>query len=823
MKRFRISSVLLLASGFLLPCCLVAADISSAQSGNWGSTSTWSGGEIPTENDNVTIMDGHTVVVEASGKRCWNLTVNAGGKLYTNNSSTGSYPRYIYVYGDILCHGQIGNGVTYDRIGFNIEGTFCTISGSGTFNASRIRKYKNDHDSTTLTVSMNLSLDYGGTAFYNNKSSTVFNLIIDDGYTLSVPGDGISAGNIAIDGINGAASSTGGGSITVDGTLLISGILYLTNSNSANPVSVTIHDGGVIETASISCPNSGASGHTFMIASGGKLILTSGDWGEIGFTNNSYIFESGSTVEYSADTEQTVGNPSCYHHLIISGTGLKTINTDMVMGGNLTIKDGATLEVDAGISFTIGGDCSLLGAECMLLKSPADSGATASFIHNGAISGNGTVTIERYIKKYQSTDDSKYHMVSSPVTVQAIQPAFVGNPPEGEIDFYRWEESTETWINCKDGTGAWNTAFQAGDNRDFIPGRGYLLAYPEDETKSFTGSLNIGDHSPGITYTTGIYAGFNLTGNPFTSALNGEIDSWVKSNVDNAIWVWDGEAGNYKSWNGSMGTLTDGIIPAMQGFFVHANGPSPSLIIPALSRVHASQTFYKITPANTLLITVKMNQLIDGVVIHCNDSASAAYDVTCDVLKMFGSQYAPQIFIEEDEIYLSVDVRPMGASGWCIPLGFIAGTTGEHQLVAEGIETFETGENIYLEDHLEQQIINLRTDQDYSFYAGKGFTSDRFTIRFGEPAALSETENTQHIAIIVKDNVLIINGLNDSDCSTYIQLFDLTGKIVYAQSVNSDKNHIETTVPAGYYLVRIDTGKEIMTRKIYLSGKNNGR
>ena len=303
--------------------------------------------------------------------------------------------------------------------------------------------------------------------------------------------------------------------------------------------------------------------------------------------------------------------------------------------------------------------------------------------------------------------------------------------------------------------------------------------------------------------------------------MNGEIDSWVKSNVDNAIWVWDGETGNYKSWNGSVGTLTDGIIPAMQGFFVHTNSSSPSLTIPASSRVHATQTFYKITLENTLYITVKMDRLRDGVVIQCNDSASVSYDGNYDVLKMFGSQDAPQIFIEEDEINLSIDVRPSGASGWYFPLGFIAGNTGEHQLIFEGVETFLTGENIYLEDHLEQLITNLRTDTVYSFYAEEGPQSDRFTVRFGDPASLSQTESEQHITLMTRGNILIINGLNNSHYSTYTQLYDLTGRMVHAQHVKSDNNQIETSVPAGYYLVRIDTGKEILTRKIYLSGKIN--
>ena len=819
MKRIRILLAGLLVVGCWLSSSLIAADISSAQSGNWGSTTSWAGGVVPTENDHVTIMNGHTIIVEASGKKCMNLTVNVGGKIFTNNSTTGSYPRYVYVYGDILCNGQIGNGATFDRIAFNIEGSTCSISGSGVFSASRFRKYKNDYDTTTVTLSMNVALDYGGTVFYNNKSATVLNLIIEDGDTLSVPGDGISAGNIAIDGINGAASSTGGGSIIVEGTLLISGILYLTNSNSSNPVSMTILNGGEVETASISCPNSGASGHTFTINSGGKLTFTSGDWGEIGTTNNSYIFESGSTVEYAGDNEQTVGNPSNYHHLIISGTGLKTLSTTLQASGNLTIEDGSSLEVDAGISFTVTGDCTFSDSECMVLKSPADSAATASFIHDGSINGTGTITIERFIKKYESASDSRYHMISSPVTSQAIQPSFVGSPPEGEVDFYRWEETTATWINCKDGSGVWNTSFQTSDNRNFIAGRGYLVAYPEDATKSFTGILNSGDLSPAITFTSGDYSGFTLVGNPFTSALDCEIYQWMKSNVDNAIWVWDGEAGNYRSWNGSVGTLTGGIIPAMQGFFIHANSSSPSLTIPASSRVHSTQTYYKTTPENTLQLTVNMERWSDGVVIQCHDSASPGFDEKQDVLKMFGSPDAPQIFIEQDEICLSVDVCQVGESGWRIPLAFIAGTAGAHQLVVEGIETFSIGKNIYLEDHLEQEIINLRTTQSYSFDAEEGYTSDRFTIRFGEPAEIIESESVMEITIQVRDNILFINGMNEMNCSINFQLFDLTGRMVHAQQVTSDNNQIEISVPAGYYLARMDTGGKILARKIYLTGK----
>lgn len=821
MKRFGNYAALLMVICAWIPGSTFASAIVSAQSGNWGSVTTWVGGVVPTKYDSVTILSGDTVIVEASGKNCLVLTIENGGVLFTANSSTGSNPRYVYIYGNILCNGTIGNGSTYDLIAFNVEGDSCHINGSGSFDASRIRKYLNDSDTTTLLISMQVTLRIGGTALYNNRSGTVFRVIIDTGDTLHVAGDGTAAGNVAIDGINGAASSTGGGSITVNGTLTVSGILYLTNSNTSNPVSVTINGTGVVETASISCPNSGNSGHTFTIAGGGILNLTSGDWGEIGFVNNTYNFLTGCLVIYSGNTTQIVGNPASYHHLTLSGNGTKTLSSDMTFGGDLLIEEDAILEIDAGNAVTVSGSCSLSGVGCLLLKSPADSGAPASFIPLGAVTGPGTVQVERYIKKYQSQDDSRYHLLSSPVTGQEIQTEFVADPPETGTDFYRWGEPEGLWINSKDGSGGWNTIFQPGDDRSFIPGRGYLVAYPEDDLKVFSGSLITGDLSPAISYTEGDYAGFNLVGNPFSSALSAETGSWVKSNVDNAVWVWDGEAGNYKSWNGSVGNLTDGIIPAMQGFFVHANGPAPSLTIPASSRVHGTQSFYKEEPQNTLNLTIFHGSRNDEIVLSFNDLSAEGYDPLHDVLKLYGAADAPQLFWIEEDAYLSVNVQHEKVSGLRLPIGFIAGGDGEYCMFFRGQESFPNGDGIFLEDHSDQRVINLRVISEYCFHASAGFDATRFTVRIGNPAGVMGPESEKEVSVSTDHNMVIINGLDPFGKAVSVYLYDLNGNLVLTAVADANCPVVETELSGGIYIVNVVKSNQLVSRKIYLESPAN--
>ena len=121
-------------------------------------------------------------------------------------------------------------------------------------------------------------------------------------------------------------------------------------------------------------------------------------------------------------------------------------------------------------------------------------------------------------------------------------------------------------------------------------GSGYLVAYPADLTKAFTGALNDGAISPALTYTLAGSSGWNLVGNPYPSAIDWDMVSSM-TGLDNAVYVWDNANQNYKEWVAGVGDLTDGIIPAMQGFFVKANAASPTLTFQNSQRVHSGSAY----------------------------------------------------------------------------------------------------------------------------------------------------------------------------------------------------------------------------------------
>lgn len=336
-------------------------DFGSLGTGNWGTTNAnwrqWNGtawatvpAGAPTTADNVWILSGHTVTVEASPKNCKNLFVEAGGKLFANSATN----RFINVYGNITCNGTIGNGTTYDGLGYNIEAASCLISGTGAFDGSRIRKLTATNPTTNLTFAMNVNLRFSAastTQIYNGVgAASNFNVTVNSGCVLNLTG-GATSGNAAIDGTNGAATGNAAGSFVINGTMYISGILYLTSNNTSGACSWTIGPTGYVRTNEIRAGASGAGTHSLTINGGGTLEINGTNAiSTFSLTNNTYTCQTNSLVNYSAAGAQTVRSGISYAHLIISGSGSKTIDGNTTIAQNLTVSNPA---IFAGSSFAV--------------------------------------------------------------------------------------------------------------------------------------------------------------------------------------------------------------------------------------------------------------------------------------------------------------------------------------------------------------------------------------------------------------------------------------------------------------------------------------
>ena len=86
---------------------------------------------------------------------------------------------------------------------------------------------------------------------------------------------------------------------------------------------------------------------------------------------------------------------------------------------------------------------------------------------------------------------------------------------------------------------------------------------------------------------------WELAGNPYASTI--DWDNVTQTNVTTSAYVWDSQAGTpaYISWNGSSGSLTDGLIAPYQGFWVQGDGGTGSITITTANKSSTAGSFYK--------------------------------------------------------------------------------------------------------------------------------------------------------------------------------------------------------------------------------------
>jgi hypothetical protein len=282
--------------------------------------------------------------------------VESAGKVWCNSFSGSN--DYIQVHGDILCDGTIGS-ITGDDISFNIAGgNDCNISGSGSFTASRLRKDDgiNTGQNTNVTIDMDIRLTWSsssGTVLYNNSGATSeFNVIINSGRIVRCSGPGSIACNVSIDGVDGTGGGNRGGTYTVYGTLEMDGALISMNDNTSGTKStnVIIENGGTVKCRYISTGAS-TNSNVLRVKSGGKLnifgsvdtiaaTLNDVTWNGYSATNNTWDFQSGSTIEYSGATQQRVNGITSCSNFTVSGGGLKKLGNDFTVVGMLTLTNG---------------------------------------------------------------------------------------------------------------------------------------------------------------------------------------------------------------------------------------------------------------------------------------------------------------------------------------------------------------------------------------------------------------------------------------------------------------------------------------------------
>jgi hypothetical protein len=345
-------------------------------------------------------------------------------------------------------------------------------------------------------------------------------------------------------------------------------------------------------------------------------------------------------------------------------------------------------------------------------------------------------------------------------------------------------------------------------------GVGYSVKMNAPQTATFSGQMNMNPVTMTLSKlnpSTNINrVGWNLLGNPFTSALNWN-DMILGTGVDGAVYVWNGFT--YLSYVGGVGSLPGGIIPAENGFMVKTNVHGSSVTIPFAARVHSNIPFYKESVSNLLSLKADANNISDEAFINFNGNAGTGFDSQFDAFKLMGIDEAPALYSMVSGEILSVNSLPMEGNE-VVDMGFKCGVNGTYSLTASGMESFDATTPIWLEDLKTGAVQDLRSNPNYSFSYATTDTENRFRLHF--KSAYSVPENSlSGINIYSVVRTVVIN--NTTNLSGEVKIYDMTGReLTHATMSSQNETRIPVNAAVGNYLVKVITENGVASGKVFI-------
>jgi autotransporter-associated beta strand protein len=572
---------------------------------------------------------------------------------------------------------------------------------------------------------------------------------------------------------------------------------FPTGSISVSGGSAVVMDNLTITNGTLNFNMTGTPGHSIK----GNITVASGATLNFNPATAGTVSLNGSALQTISGTGTISNGPALFSTIAIANSAGVTLNTSATLY-NLTIGSGSNFTINAGKALTVNGATITNGG--LILKSPAGTGPTGSFLPTGTVTGS--VTVERYIPQYTSNADGWYFL-SSPVSGQAISPNFA---PGTNDDVYRWNESVtdHPWINYK-GSSPFST---------FNSGEGYLVAYQASGTKTFAGSLN----QSNITVSTQSYtvastwSGWHLLGNPYSCAVqwNKTGGSWGLSNVEAVAQIMN-SGGTYTSRS------ANDLIPAMNGFMVHVASGTNSLTIPLAARTHSGIDWMKSTAniQDKLMLTAASTENTTYVetIVQFNQEATPAFDMAYDGHFLSGIAAAPQLYSIVGDEHLCVNTLPQTDNTRTVHLGFVKGSSVNYTMNVTGLESFNPDVSVFLEDTKASKTQDLRQSSAYSFSAADGDNANRFLLHFGGLFGVNDLSKDDAIQIYAYNNTIYVANNGGQPVTGHVFVYNLMGQQMMQQELGGNKlTTLNLSGSTGYYLVKVITSGNSYSGKVFL-------
>ena len=702
----------------------------------------------------IVIQNGDTVQLSASGAAvvCRELIVNQGGTLIATGTTTADN-KFLGVYGDITNNGVIGTGSTYNPICFGLEGNVIFFKGSGVSDVARMRKNGIVNQQTTLIIQKNVNVRFtGGAGIYSNVDNSILNTVVQAGKTLDLSDP---TTDFALDGFDGAAVGQRGGTLTVDGNLLVGGTLYAKNNNTTGGYSCGV--------------STGSTGHL-----------------QVGNLLSDIVAGQGTSISFTAGSKVDI-------------TGALTVTSSSIASnGTITLK--SDVNGTARIANSTGNITGTITSERYI--------ANAGWHFTGTVFNGQTIT---------DWDDDVWTQGPMP-GVRVYNPGYLTSSiftyDDSNNDAIPYSgDSTNGWVvpvtstlNAYKGYRLYTNANSKLDNSgtynmnpsplnlNYTPGAKYagwnLVMNPH------LSAINLA----GITFGSNVQQTVVIW-NPVTESFQyaGVLGGLTGVTLNNSISpIASGQAFFVKCTAPSTLTIPQSAKAATSGsFFRTATEPNQP---------------------NALEIRIK-NPVseFDATLFQFVDGSEWGYETTLDAQKVKNHGLNVYTIINND-LY-AINAVPSQDETVIIPLGYTTRMPGVHGFQFDGITLINGYDKVYLKDLYNGTITEITGSDTQTFETEAGTFNDRFEIVFTNSVTTTTKNQILQDNVTVYPNPVTGNDISvnvtDKKSDVEVIVSDLVGREVMRKKYKSGCE-IKFTKPevSGAYSVKVVTPKKSVVKTV---------
>ena len=645
---------------------------------------------------------------------------------------------------------------------------------------------------STPTISGNNTICVGGSTILTSSSATG-NIWSTGDTTQSITVN--SAGSYSVWRVLGACTSEASRPIAVS-TIICNQIFtgdglftntdrWLGGSLPNTGTDITVR-GRMTLTSSVSLRNVNIENGGIVVPSGLTLTVT-------GNLSNQGVISGSGNVRLAGSNNQEFGG-GAIANLLVDNSATAVQASPTQISGSLTLGNNQVLNLN-NLSLT-------------LLSTATHTAQLAQVPSSSSITNASNFTVQRWLNRNVTRrgvlSNGNYHFLGPVVQGQTMNlwnsvsrynnQTFSGS---GVGNLYLYNPTANNWY--KPSSPATALPVGAGVQVWF----GSTTFFASRNEWSATGAPQVGDYNLPIT----AERGFHLLSNPYPSTIDWDSPNWTKTNVANAIYIYDWVSRRYKSYIDGVGANGGNrYLPTAQGFLVNAENNSPVLTaregIKVSNQVALQRTESQVS--SLVRMQVRRGTMTDEVVIAHRPNTQLAFEPQVDAKKIMNP--ATNIFVggAVSQSIASMDLN----AATIIPIELLSDSSGNVTLSTTEFSGLSGGP-YYLVDEITTEVYPYTPQTNYQFYLN---ANERYSLslRLNNVNGVNNFKATQfEVFPNPATNKVTVNTTGTGT----LEIVNTLGQVVITQpAVGTNEINI-SKLAMGVYTVRFNGSSKMLVVK----------